>query len=635
MQASLTRGLGHFIAFALYAVLPFFYMSPIERVFSTHLAPDLGDPLYYLYVLEWDKRQIELALPSLWDANFFFPTKGTLAFSDHLIGPATQLYLLRRLLPTPVAGYNTLLLSSFVLSGFAAYWVMRKAGLGWASACLGGLFYGFSPFRWGQTSHFAILLGQWVPLVLWYWDQWLEKDRVADLLLFLIYYLLNITGGCYLAYMIHIPMLLLLLNRWRDILSTRSISHRVYSSAAVAFVSLASFSWLYLPYLRVAGELGLKRHESEVRDFGATLASYITPSLNSSYPQGWIELLYRQENVLFAGFVPTALLMMAAARWWRRGLGLRQLKMIRSIILLALVSVAILALVLADTYTIEGSSWVPLGALPVALRGYGLPLVLWIVAAVTIFYLVRRWRGRLALLSGQLTGWDWGIWLSGWVCAALTFPMFYLPAQRLLPGLSSMRVSARFYVLVSFSLAFFAARALNEMTRSLRAPLQSLLCGVLLLLFIVEARPQLKWHRLPKRSEFPKIYEWISHEDSVKAILELPFRRLNQNILYMYYSTSHWKPIANGYSGYVTPQYMTLLEHCRPFPDHAALQLLRDMGVTHLVIHGDELREKWFLKSLPAWRKEYVRGAVLEVRLVHTAGPVWAYEIVPASSVKD
>jgi hypothetical protein len=54
-----------------------------------------------------------------------------------------------------------------------------------------------------------------------------------------------------------------------------------------------------------------------------------------------------------------------------------------------------------------------------------------------------------------------------------------------------------------------------------------------------------------------------------------------------YMSTFHWKPIVNGYSGYLPPSYLHRLERMDGFPDTTSfVQLFRD-GVRYVIVHPD------------------------------------------------
>jgi hypothetical protein len=75
--------------------------------------------------------------------------------------------------------------------------------------------------------------------------------------------------------------------------------------------------------------------------------------------------------------------------------------------------------------------------------------------------------------------------------------------------------------------------------------------------------------------------------------------------LAMWAATVHWKPIANGYSGFLPTPYRELAATCRPLPDNAALDRLRQLGITHLVIHTQDEKAPQLRRLLPAWTKEH------------------------------
>ncbi|HEV7784840.1 MAG TPA: hypothetical protein VGQ28_05855, partial [Thermoanaerobaculia bacterium] len=391
----------------LYTALTFVYFWPLPRLWQDHLGPELGDPLFVLYVLKWGVHQIRLGLPDFWNANFFYPTRGALALSDHLLGPAAELALFETVIPNAIAGYNFLFLSSFVASALATCWVLRRCGLSWVAAVLGGWMFAWSPFRVSQTPHLQILIAQWIPLTLWFWDRLLTGRTAKNAALFLLFYLLNLSGGCYLAYMIHSPLAAILASRAleqrRALLSWRSL--RLF--VPVALVAGAAGAALFLPYLRISHTLGLTRGHEEIQEFGATLASYFSPSFEGIYfgPPvrqflrsllgGHAEAFFRSENSLFAGFLPTILLVVGA---------------------------------------------------------------------------VAAWRSRRKEPAPQDAAWARGLALSGLVCFALSLAVVYEPLMRVVPGLSGMRVPARFYAFVSLTVAFFAARGIDVLLRRLPGP---------------------------------------------------------------------------------------------------------------------------------------------------------------------
>jgi hypothetical protein len=54
-------------------------------------------------------------------------------------------------------------------------------------------------------------------------------------------------------------------------------------------------------------------------------------------------------------------------------------------------------------------------------------------------------------------------------------------------------------------------------------------------------------------------------------------------------ATRHWKPLVNGYSGLTPRSYRTTNATLSQFPDQASLDMLRSLGVSHVVLHTDRL----------------------------------------------
>ena len=77
----------------------------------------------------------------------------------------------------------------------------------------------------------------------------------------------------------------------------------------------------------------------------------------------------------------------------------------------------------------------------------------------------------------------------------------------------------------------------------------------------------------------------------------------------MYHSTLHWKPIANGYSGYPRRTTRELVERFHWVPDREGLDLLRRRGVTHLIVHAGRFRRAGKRRLLESWRAASTRKA--------------------------
>jgi hypothetical protein len=606
--------LGTPAAAVLYTALTLVYLRPVWQVWQDHIAPVPEDPVFNLYVLKWGVHQIRLGLPHFWDANVFYPFRHALTLSDHLLGPALQLTLFETVVPNAVAGYNFLFVTSFIASALATAWVARRSGSSLLAALLAGWMFAFSPFRLQHFNHLQMLLAQWIPLTLWSWDRFLTERTPGNAARFFLFYLLHVTGSCYLAYMIHVPLLVLLLNRaaveGRALFAPRSLRLLVPVALAAAVV----LAVLFLPYLETSRSQGLVRSETEIGGLGASLASYVSPSTENLYfrtprrgffrtPEGALAApFFRTENALFAGFLPTLFALWGIAAWLRGGDGRGGGGEVRRRILLtALLLLAALAWLWGDLLTLTDPE--DLADLPYRLGAWGWTAPALLLAAALGAWLLLRlsWRRRLGpLLPAGSDPWLRGIALSGIACFALTFPVVYVPLTRIVPGLDGMRVPARFYAFVSLAIALFAARGIDALLDRLRRARRGLagaavcvLALVLAIILAVELAPRpVNWVPLLREEDFPPVYEWIAHQPDVRALLELPIRRNWRENAAMYYSTLSWKPIANGYSGYEPWSHQRIAESIHLYPDRRAIDLLRRMGITHILAHTDEIRQR-------------------------------------------
>jgi hypothetical protein len=156
-----------------------------------------------------------------------------------------------------------------------------------------------------------------------------------------------------------------------------------------------------------------------------------------------------------------------------------------------------------------------------------------------------------------------------------------------------LRAPGRFGILVllgvSVLAAYGAARLLSRTPASWRRPLALLLGGVMLLEY---QTAQAYMETLPVNP--PDVYRWLSREPhgtvTVEYPLPLPEAVPLNDPFYMYFSTMHWQPLLNGYSGHYPVSYMQMLESQRTFPDDASIAALRARGVKAIIVHANGYR---------------------------------------------
>ena len=78
----------HALAALAYLALSLWFLRPIASLYASHIAPDLGDPLFNVVILKWGVHQLSQGLPDFWNAPF-----GALRKADDLrneIAPTLQ-----------------------------------------------------------------------------------------------------------------------------------------------------------------------------------------------------------------------------------------------------------------------------------------------------------------------------------------------------------------------------------------------------------------------------------------------------------------------------------------------------------------------------------------------------------------
>jgi hypothetical protein len=146
-----------------------------------------------------------------------------------------------------------------------------------------------------------------------------------------------------------------------------------------------------------------------------------------------------------------------------------------------------------------------------------------------------------------------------------------------------LRAPARCSMLVGLSLAvlagFGAARLAGLLRRRRwRVVFTAVLCGAIL----AEPRPQREPVPVPA---VPPVYAWFTGR-SVTAIAEVPVWYPIADH-YLFYSTSHWQRMVNGFSGSIPPSYRPLHVAMRTFPDQRSIAILQSYGVSYAVIHEE------------------------------------------------
>jgi hypothetical protein len=179
------------------------------------------------------------------------------------------------------------------------------------------------------------------------------------------------------------------------------------------------------------------------------------------------------------------------------------------------------------------------------------------------------------------------------------------------PGFEGLRVPARFAMIVVLMLAVlasFGAAVLVPARQSAereggRRRYGLVLLAVLAAAFLFEAgaspftvngmSPIRGFHMPSARLERParasEVYKAVNGLPADTVLADLPLGQPDYDLRAMYYSIDRWRPLLNGYSGFFPLHYGRAIVALNEIPRHpdVSLGMLRQLGVTHVIVHED------------------------------------------------
>jgi hypothetical protein len=295
------RGLGVCL---FYTIAVVYFTWPLAVNFRTHAVSHF-DPPFSAWRLAWVSHQLVRAPGELFDANIFWPAKGTLAFSDAMLLQGVLALPLIRAGVTPLAVMNLFTLLGIVTSAGGAYLLTRRlTGHTW-SAVLAGMIFAFGPFRHDHLQHLELQWGQWMPLALWAWHRTLDRGRFGDGLLCGLFVLLQLLSSIYYGLFLGLTLgvvglMTLATRRFR-------IARGAVAGLATGVVILGLAATEYAkPYTEAQRALG-DRKLDETRRYSANLASFVSTHPDNRLYGPITGTWSDEEKRLFPGVTPIVL----------------------------------------------------------------------------------------------------------------------------------------------------------------------------------------------------------------------------------------------------------------------------------------------------------------------------------------
>lgn len=166
----------------LLTALVFFSLASLVYTFPLVTAPhranrlDSPDALLNAWIVSWNLHQLPRDPLHLFDANIFYPEKGTLAYSENLVTGSLLAAPAALVSDNPILLVNVALFGAFVSTGLATFVLAFELTGDRAAALLGGLVFTYAPYRWAHVPHLQLQLAFGIPLSLLF-VRWLVAGR--------------------------------------------------------------------------------------------------------------------------------------------------------------------------------------------------------------------------------------------------------------------------------------------------------------------------------------------------------------------------------------------------------------------------------------------------------------------------
>jgi hypothetical protein len=268
------------LATLLFIVLACAATYPIAR-FDHPQVPDADDSYFNVWRLSWVAYQLPRDPRAIFDANIFHPAKTTLAYSDAMLALGVAGAPFIWLGVHPVIVHNLLILASFVTAALGAFLLCRYLTGSTSAAIVGGLIFGFAPYRFAHIMHLELLWTAPMPLALLVLHRATQRDKaVRDGLL--LGGLVALQAYCSLYYAAFLALFIglwaLLTVLYSGLLAGGSERRRIVSCVAIGAVAAVALTAPYgFIYYQARQDLGA-RDPAEIQRYSAQPTDYLQPN---------------------------------------------------------------------------------------------------------------------------------------------------------------------------------------------------------------------------------------------------------------------------------------------------------------------------------------------------------------------
>ena len=314
---------GALVVFA-FACLSAIATFPLVLHLVRALPGDLGDPLFTSWVLGWDADRLRHGLTGFWDAPILFPSRHTLAFSEHMLGIAILVAPVIWLTGNPILAYNIAFLLTFVIAGSGMYLLARELTGRRDAAFLAGLAFAFAPMRALHVSHLQVLAWGWMPIALWGLHRYFARRSTFALTVFTAAFTLEALSNGYFLYFLALAAAFVVVYELVSRPARADWARTLAALAAAGAIILVLVGVVAFAYVSVRQQYGFLRPYGDWTMFSADVRSYVSVPATVRLWAAWLNGDSSPERQLFPGLV-TSLCAVAAVWPARASRGLTRL----------------------------------------------------------------------------------------------------------------------------------------------------------------------------------------------------------------------------------------------------------------------------------------------------------------------
>lgn len=538
------------IAFFLFSIAGIFITFPLIFHLDDYVTA-YGDELLIAWIHNWVIHAISTDPLSLFNANIFYPYQNTLAYSDAFFISSLFAWIPLLIFQEPITVVNFILITAFILLGFSVYLLSYYLTRHFLASLLSGMLVIFSPAVLGYYIHLQMLFIFCVPLSLLFFIHFMKTGKTKYFAVSLLFFLLQFYNSFLPAYFLIFSFVIICIYRF---LSDKKMIKQFLKTRYIVLIGMTLLFLLpvIIPYLQVSKEFQYQRDIRDAVHLALQPEDMLYTNQFNRFYQQLNELPFNkvsQNDEFKAGFLGLIFTFLTIYALWYF---IRNFKKI-DYLFKAFFTIGIVGLLLS-------------------------------FGPVLHF-------GRQTVHEPFLV--------------PLPYALFYY----ILPGFNGFRNSARWEMLFILAMAILIALIFHQLFRKLAFKKQLLMYLILFIAIIGEFNFPMQFQKMIQVKDFPKVYSWLSTTPNDAVIIEMPIYNWNMfpygilELPRMYYSTIHFRKMVNGGSGFTPPPYEKMFYDLdAAFPSDATIVKLRNMGVTHIIIHKKEYdtlhKEKFYINDI-------------------------------------